>query len=177
MKVRLIGVWEAGNVREASEAEAAACAESAARRSEISGEHSGQAAANSGGIYQPAGAIETRRNRRHHRDVWVGAHSFEGRCTGALGTPEKSQGGQERESQGTAPAHVDRGKERAGNVTLLRRVPATLAQDHYMGDVAGPQAAAIRGLLGRRTGNHGSRKPRCVRSGRKIDRTFHRAAA
>src|SRR5260370_28453358 len=140
--------WEAGNVREASEAEAAACAESTARRSEISGERPGETTANSGGIYQPAGAIETRRNRRHHCYVRVGANPFEGRCTCAAGTLEKDEGGQERRGQGTAQASLDGGKERAGNVTLLRRVPAALAQDHYVGDVAGPQAAALRGLFG-----------------------------
>src|ERR1700757_2411287 len=123
MKVRLVGVWEAGNVREASEAEAAACAESAARRSEISGEHSGKTAANSCGIYQPAGATETRGNRRHDCHVWLGAYSLKRERAGAAGTPEKSEGGQERRRQSTPQASADGGKERSGNDALLRREP------------------------------------------------------
>src|ERR1700719_2607921 len=92
------------NVREASEAEAATRAQSAARGPEVSGKHSGQAVAHSGGIYQSAGAIEMRRNRRHHCDVWLGANSFARRYPGAAGTFEKTEGGQGRVSQDAAQA-------------------------------------------------------------------------
>ncbi len=53
-------------------------------------------------------------------------------------------------------------EERAGNVALLRRGAATVAQDYDVGAVAGTAAEAVCGLLGRRAGDYGGGESRRV---------------
>src|SRR5262249_16772592 len=64
------------HVRNAPKVKAATRSQSATSRSQVSGKHAGTAAAHPGGIHQSTGAIETRGDRGHDRDVRVGAARF-----------------------------------------------------------------------------------------------------
>src|SRR5205823_10309173 len=103
-----------------------------------------------------------RRNRRHHRDVWFGANSFEGRRAGAAGPTKARKNWKKRKGQSEAPGRTDLSQERSGDVEVLRRGADAFAQDHHLGDVAWAPAAEVCSVLGRRSGNHGSGESRRV---------------
>src|SRR5438034_1213788 len=89
-----------------------------------------EAAAHSGGVHQSAGATEARRNRRHDCDVRVGAAGFARSGVGAADAIERAKNFQvERGGKSETPGGGTAGKERSGNVALLRRGAATVAQD------------------------------------------------
>src|SRR6516165_3753336 len=108
-------------VSKTSQAEAAARAEGAARGPRFSRKHAGEAAAHPGRVHQSAGAAETRRDWRHHRAVWFGAHSFAGRRPGAPGAPAEIEGGQDGQSPREPSRGAALGQKRPRNVALLRR--------------------------------------------------------
>src|ERR1051325_7860674 len=158
--------------------EAAARTKSAARGPKISGEHTGAAAAHSGGVHQSAGAAEDRGDRRHDRDVRVGEAGFARSGGGALDAIERQKSFEpEQRGESETPRSLARREKRTGNVTLLRGSAATGAQDNDVVAFARAEAAAICNLLRGRAGNHGSGEPRGLRSRWKIHRAFHRAAA
>src|SRR5258708_29439483 len=157
--------------------ETAACAESATRRPKVLEEHAGSTHSYPWGVYSPVSAAQKRRDRGHRRDVRFGAHRVPRDSAGACNAAEKGKDFEDvlREAGQSSRSSAPR-EEFAGNVALLRRSAAAFAQADDLVAHAGTPAAALRGLFRRRAGNHGTGKPRGVRSRRQICRHVDRAS-